>query len=346
MNDQPQCQHQWLQTKEKQPNGNMLITDACALCPESVSMEVPTVDAAPTGKPVQQPEAPPPPPAPPAPPPAPAAAPAAQAPKGSVVVKAGATGALVPTTIQEAWLFCQRMAMSYTLPPAMYAIPKLPDGMDTGPINIMEVATARAFQALQLGMEAGLPPGQAIQSVLVLNGIGTLWGDAQLALVINSGLCEDFTETTEGEMFSNGQPNKDYAWICTTKRRGDAAPYTVRFTIGDAQRANLWDKKTWKTHPGRLGMYKARAFCLRDKYPDVLKGLCHSTEEMEGEIIDATPSNVTPPNPAEKLSSMLQGDMLQQVAPLPEQVKPAKAYTVDSPPFAETKEATHAEEKK
>ena len=38
--------------------------------------------------------------------------------------------------------------------------------------------------------------------------------------------------------------------------------------------------------------YKARAFCLRTLFPDVLKGL-HSKEEMEGEIIDMKASPAT-----------------------------------------------------
>lgn len=283
-----------------------------------------------------------------APEPAPAPAKEPAPPKGSVVVKAGATGALVPTTIQEAWLFCQRMAMSYTLPPAFYALPKLPDGAIIGPVNILEVATARAFQALQLGMEVGLPPAQAIQSVLVLNGIGTIWGDAQLALVVNSGEAVYVKEYTEGgDMFADGAANVEFTWVCETLRKGESEPLITKFSIADAIRANLWGAKTWKTHPGRMGKYKARAFCLRDKYPDVLKGLCHSTEEMQGELVDITPrpDHTTPMNPAEKLSSTLNNDMLKQVAtgeqPATATKNPGAVYTEQSPPFSE-KENDHA----
>jgi len=234
----------------------------------------------------------------PLPPPAPPA-------KGQVVVRAGTEiKALVPTTMQEAWLFCNKMASSLNLPKAFYETPKgLPADL-TRNVNIIEMATAKALQALQLGMEVGLPPAQAIQSILVQNGVGTIWGDAQLALVINSGKAEYVREYTEGgDMWldaDKSKPNPNYTWVCETKRKGDDRPSFGRFSIEDAQRANLWGKRgasydgkegkasTWITHPERMGKYKARAFCLRDCYADVLKGLVHSREEFEGETIDVS----------------------------------------------------------
>lgn len=227
--------------------------------------------------------------------------------KGEVVVRSGREIApLIPTTIQEAWLFCSQMAKSWALPQVFYQKPKaLPEGQNW---SAQEVATARAFQALQLGMEVGLPPAQAIQSILVQNGVGTIWGDAQLALVLNSGKAKYVKEyESEGEMFdAKGAYNPAYTWICETLRVGDEQPTFTRFSIADAVRAGIWGARTWATHPGRMGKYKARAFCLRDKYPDVLKGLVHSTEEMQGEMINVTPNaDIVPLNPAERLGEIL-----------------------------------------
>lgn len=250
--------------------------------------------------------------------------------KGAVVVKAGSDIlALVPTTMQEAYLFCNKMAQSFNLPPAFYAKPKTPEGMNEKDMpHAIDVATARAMHAMQLGMEVGLPPAQAIQSIIVTNGVGTLWGDTQLALVLSSGKAEYVREYTEGgDMWLDAdqkKPNLAYTWICETKRKGAPAPIMAKFSIADAQRAGLWDKRgkpyngqegkpsTWITHPNRMGKYKARAFCLRDVYPDVLKGLSHSREEMEGEVIDVTPSagatDLSPTNPSEKLNAILEKD--------------------------------------
>lgn len=323
------CQHQWTRsTRKDEQSGNMVVTDTCALCGEKVSMESAPYDLTKNEvPPPQQPAVAVVQPAVAAPPKEP------PPPKGSIVVKAGgAIQALVPTTMQEAWLFCSKMAASFNLPKAFYEMPKLPEGMDRSMINIMDVATARAMHALQLGMEVGLPPAQAIQSILVQNGVGTIWGDAQLALVVDSGKAEYVREYTEGgDMWLDDKktsPNPAYTWVCETKRRGSAEPVYGRFSIADAVRAELWGKRgksydgnpgkasTWVTHPDRMGKYKARAFALRDTYPDVLKGLTHSREEFEGEVLDVTPerapaTDITPQNGAQKLAGLLDKTMLE-----------------------------------
>jgi len=51
--------------------------------------------------------------------------------------------------------------------------------------------------AVMHGMELGLPPLQALQSVAIINGRPSIYGDAALALVKQSGLCEYVNEWTE-----------------------------------------------------------------------------------------------------------------------------------------------------
>jgi hypothetical protein len=249
--------------------------------------------------------------------------PAQQTTKGQVVVKAGAEiRPLVPTTIQELFLFCKNMAQSYSLPEHYYKKPKLPDGQPLE-FNIMEVATARAMQSVQLGMEVGLPPAQSLQSIVMLNGVGTIWGDAQLGLVQRSGLLEALSETDNGEDIylrdQDGNPqrgssgvktgNRKYVATCSVTRGGVTT--TQSFGVQDAIDAGLWGKSgTWSSHPARMCRYKARAFALRDRFADVLKGLAHSVEEMEGEIIDVTPTqkegaSLSPVNGASKLIDVL-----------------------------------------
>lgn len=224
-------------------------------------------------------------------------------PKSQVVVRSGEKiEGLVPTTIQEAWLFCSKMAQSFNLPESYYKMPKnLPDGMNPEDMpNIMDIATGRALQAMQLGMEVGLPPAQSIQSIIVLNGVGTIWGDSQLALVLSSGkskYVKEYTLPVGERMWMDDKdsiPNKAFTWVCETWRVGDTEPHLGRFSVQDAITAGLWGKdRTWKTHKNRMGMYKARAFCLRDKYADVLKGLSHSVEEMQGEVIENDISHIS-----------------------------------------------------
>lgn len=152
------------------------------------------------------------------------------------------------------------------------------------------------FVGLQTGAEIGLKPMQALNSIVVIHGKPTLWGDAALALVKKSGLLGAFSEEVTG---------KGDDMIATVKSVRVDVNYegtssiecTVEstFSVADAKTANLWKKPgPWTTHPKRMLKYKARAFNLRDNFPDVLFGM-HLTEEMYGEEpLPAPESDVAP----------------------------------------------------
>lgn len=128
--------------------------------------------------------------------------------------------------------------------------------------------------AIQMGLEVGLLPMQALQNIAVINGRPCIWGDAQLALVRGSGHMEWMKES--GDM--------EYA-TCEVKRFGDPNPVSQTFRKTDAQRAGLWEKVgPWKQYPKRMLQMRARGFALRDLFPDVLKGI-QSREEVQ-DIID------------------------------------------------------------
>lgn len=257
-------------------------------------------------------------------------------PRNSVSVRSGAEiRPLIPTTLDEAYRFAKMMALTYNLPEAYYAAPRK-EVIDDLAFDKIEVATMRAIHAIQLGAEVGIPPAQAIQSILVLNGIGTLWGDAQLGLVIASGKAEFIKEYTEGGNLwetidkndkSRNVPNRAYTWVFETKRKGSAEPSITKFSIADAIHAGIWGKKSWATHPDRMGKYKARAFGLRDVYADVLKGLAHSVEEFEGETIDVTPngSKITPAASSTQLSALLEN---KPATPMPNMMKAVEKVSI------------------
>ncbi len=152
----------------------------------------------------------------------------------------------------------------------------------------IEERTAKICTAIQMGAEIGLYPLQALQSIAVVNGTPTLWGDAMLSVVRSSGLMVYFKEYIEGEW---GQDS--CAAVCVVRRVGESEEETTeeRFTIADAKTAGLWGKGgTWKTHPKRMLKYKARAFALRDKFSDAINGM-HMKEEIQPEEM----KNITPP---------------------------------------------------
>ena len=144
---------------------------------------------------------------------------------------------------------------------------------------------------LQFGAEVGLAPMQSIQNIAVINGRPSLWGDALLGLVIQSGLLDSIKETFSGKQFED-----DYGWTCTVKRKGVEDPVVRSFTVADAKRAKKWATDgPWTTYPDRLLMFRARGFALRDMFADVLKGLIAREEAM-----DLPPEMVHVENEAER----------------------------------------------
>ena len=124
--------------------------------------------------------------------------------------------------------------------------------------------------AMQWGSELGLKPLQAMQNLAIINGRPSLWGDAVLALVLASPACEYVTETIDGDTS-----------VCKAKRKG--APEQVRtFSDADAKAAGLLGKPgPWTQYKARMRQMRARAFCLRDVFADVLRGLPVAEELMD-----------------------------------------------------------------
>lgn len=143
--------------------------------------------------------------------------------------------------------------------------------------------------AWQKGFELGLSPSQALESIAVINGRASLWGDTVLAMVRKSGLMESFIEeVTETEA------------IVTAKRKGEPNPIIRSFSMDDAKKAGLAGKAgPWTNYPKRMMQMRARAFVLRDGFADVLKGM--SIAEEAQDIVEA---EVSTPNAALSISRM------------------------------------------
>ena len=88
------------------------------------------------------------------------------------------------------------------------------------------------FLAIQTGAELGLPPMQSLQSIAVINGRPSLWGDAMLGLVRASQLLVWIKETN---------PSGSEA-VCEVQRKGESDPVIRTFSLADALHAGLIDK--------------------------------------------------------------------------------------------------------
>jgi hypothetical protein len=188
-----------------------------------------------------------------------------------------------PATITEAIQFSEMLASSQMVPKAYQGKPQ----------DIMV--------CVQWGYEIGLAPMQALQNIAVINGKPSVYGDAAMALVQASPVCEDVEEYFEGE----GTPNP--IAVCVAKRKG-RKPVVAKFSVEDAKRAGLWGKQgPWSAYPKRMMQMRARGFALRDAFPDVLKGLITAEEAQDypDDINHSKPAKVAtkPANPLDMVAA-------------------------------------------
>lgn len=178
------------------------------------------------------------------------------APKALATITAGAApAAIVPRTFDEAYRIAQVVALGGMVPKQMFH-----DGRPS---------VEKIMVAIMHGAEVGLTPMMAIQSIAVVNGMPSVYGDGALAIVRASGLLEWIKEVPITDA-----AGKAMAFECTVKRRGEPDAVTRSFSMEDAAKAGLLSKDgPWKLYTTRMLQMRARAFALRDVFADVLKGL-------------------------------------------------------------------------
>jgi len=170
--------------------------------------------------------------------------------KPSITAKLAPTGGLIPESFEQLYRMANIMSKSGMMPQGL----KTPE---------------QVFVAIQMGLEVGLSPMQAVQSIAVINHRPCIWGDAGVGLVRASGLLEDFQEWFEGE-------GEKLTAKCIVKRKGEPTPGEGSFSITDAKTAKLLPahpESSWAKYPKRMLQWRARSWPLRDKFADVLKGL-------------------------------------------------------------------------
>ena len=170
--------------------------------------------------------------------------------------------------------------------------------------------------AILQGLEIGLSPLAALNSIAVINGRASIWGDGALAVVRASGLMEAFSETDENDTAT-----------CTIKRRGEPTPIVRTFSQQDAAKAGLATKAgPWTQYPRRMRQMRARSWALRDGFADVLKGL-YIAEEAQ----DIAPRDITPRQPALDIPD----DIEEQAPAVSEAEDTQDALIADEPAYLE-----------
>lgn len=144
----------------------------------------------------------------------------------------------------------------------------------------------KAAIAIMKGLELGWLPMMAVQNMYVINGMPTIYGDGALALVRRSGFLESIRE------FIDGEGDARIA-RCIVIRKGEE-PVERTFSINDAIKTKLLGKDIWQQYTTRMLQMRARAFALRDVFPDVLLGL-RITEEVQDYEREETPKSAINP---------------------------------------------------
>ncbi len=198
-----------------------------------------------------------------------------------------------PTTLEDAFKFAHMILISGMAPKAyMKPFDDLPkDATAEMRDDAAKAARAGIVVTLQFGMEVGFQPLQSLQSIANINGMPSIWGDGALALVKSKGLIEFIKEDNLQDIAVNKKAT------CTVKRKGEPNEHTVTFSYDDAEKAGIWGKNVWKTYPARMCQMRARAFALRNVFPDALKGLAIAEEVQDYQTIEAQATPAAQPKP-------------------------------------------------
>lgn len=145
------------------------------------------------------------------------------------------------------------------------------------------------FVAMMWSHSLGIPIVQGLQGIAVINGKPSLYGDALLAVCMGSGQMADIEETVTGNA-------DNLTATCKVTRRGKPTPVVSTFSMADARAAGLLGKPgPWKQYTSRMLKMRARAFALRDAFPDVLSGIASAEEmqDVEGTATEKATENIT-----------------------------------------------------
>lgn len=223
---------------------------------------------------------------------------------------------MAPRTLEEGWRFAKVAAASELLPTHYQGKP------------------AAVFIAIQMGMEVGLPPMAALQSIFVTNGRPSLYGDGLLAVLRAAPVFRDIDEyflvagKRVDRLAATDLTKDDTTAVCELRRRDSERVISGTFSIGQAKRAQLWTKAgPWQQYPDRMLRMRARGFASRDGFADVLKGL-RTVEELQDE-----PPPAAAPEPARDVRRLSSRPAVVDAAPPlvePLQIGPTLVARVES----------------
>lgn len=194
----------------------------------------------------------------------------------------GRVGALMPQSIDEAAMLASNICFSGMVPDSYLAYI---NGNKNSGID-QKATRAKVMIGILKGMEVGLPPISAINSIAIVNNRPSLWGDGVLALIQNSDKYDGHTEEMVGDYMTD-----EWGAVCTIYRKGIDKPFVSTFTWKQAKKAGLSGRNIWQKYPERMLQMRARGFAVRNGFSDVLSGISIAEEQRDIEETKAPDIN-------------------------------------------------------
>lgn len=137
------------------------------------------------------------------------------------------------------------------------------------------------FLIMLKGLEIGMLPMQALDSIDVIAGKPAIKPQGMLAQIKSKGLLESMKIEDDGSTCT-----------VTMKRKGETEPYVEAFGMADADKmmtkewgkdVPLSQKSNWKAQPKTMRKWRAIAACCRTAFPDVIQGM-YTPEELGADV--------------------------------------------------------------
>lgn len=155
--------------------------------------------------------------------------------------------------------------------------------------RLFGVATApQAIMVMAKGHELGLPLTTSFEYIHIISDKPTLSPRGALALIMQSGQCENLKIDEQSD--DKGNP---VSCKVTMKRKG-GIEYTSTFTMQDAIRADLVKAGSgWAKYPASMLKWRAIGYAADVVFPDVIGGMKRADEfgaaiSPEGDVIATT----------------------------------------------------------
>lgn len=165
-----------------------------------------------------------------------------------------------------------------------------PAGELAGKISETEFVPARlrkrpaaVMACILSGQEAGVGPMQALRQIFVTDdGKVGMAAELMRSLVLR-----------EGHEIWPEEINNTRATMAG-RRRGQETPTRITWTMDDAKKAGLTNRRNWQNYPRAMLVARATTELCRLLFPDVIAGISYSLEELEdGDVNLGAP----PPEP-------------------------------------------------